>query len=79
MKLQFRISNPLKNKRNSGITIADVAREADVSAMTVSRALREPSRVSEKSLERISELEIIKVLETEKSRMPLVGKNMQAS
>lgn len=53
MNLQFRISNPLKNKRNSGITIADVAREADVSAMTVSRALREPSRVSEKSLERI--------------------------
>ena len=51
--MQFRISNPLKNKRNSGITIADVAREADVSAMTVSRALREPSRVSEKSLERI--------------------------
>lgn len=43
----------MKNKRNSGITIADVAREANVSAMTVSRALREPERVSGKSLERI--------------------------
>jgi len=51
--LQLKICNPLKNRRNSGITIADVAHEADVSAMTVSRALREPNRVSAKSLERI--------------------------
>ncbi|MDF1608352.1 LacI family DNA-binding transcriptional regulator [Hoeflea sp. YIM 152468] len=43
----------MKNKRNISITIADVAREAGVSAMTVSRALREPERVSVKSLSRI--------------------------
>ena len=43
----------MKSRRNTGITIADVAREADVSAMTVSRALREPERVSVKSLARI--------------------------
>jgi LacI family transcriptional regulator, gluconate utilization system Gnt-I transcriptional repressor len=42
-------------KRNDvlAITIADVAREAGVSAMTVSRALREPGKVSAKSLEKI--------------------------
>lgn len=45
--------NSLKNKKNKQITIADVAREASVSAMTVSRALREPERVSSKSLKRI--------------------------
>lgn len=33
--------------------IADVAREAGVSAMTVSRALREPDKVSKRSLEKI--------------------------
>ncbi|WP_306031158.1 LacI family DNA-binding transcriptional regulator [Stappia sp. MMSF_3263] len=42
-------------KRNGvlAITIADVAREAGVSAMTVSRALREPGKVSAKSLQKI--------------------------
>nr|WP_282449538.1 LacI family DNA-binding transcriptional regulator [Roseibium sp. CAU 1639] len=35
------------------ITIADVAREAGVSAMTVSRALRDPDKVSAKTLEKI--------------------------
>ncbi|MAS06057.1 MAG: transcriptional regulator [Ahrensia sp.] len=43
----------MKNNRNKSVTIADVAREAGVSAMTVSRALREPNRVSGKSLEHI--------------------------
>ncbi|QKV17517.1 LacI family DNA-binding transcriptional regulator [Oricola thermophila] len=43
----------MKNNRNKTVTIADVAREAGVSAMTVSRALREPDRVSAKSLKQI--------------------------
>lgn len=46
----------MKKKRNNGLTISDVAREAGVSAMTVSRALREPDRVSQKSREQIREV-----------------------
>lgn len=40
--------------KSSGVTIADVAREAGVSPMTVSRALREPERVSAKALKQIA-------------------------
>lgn len=40
--------------KSNGITITDVAREAGVSPMTVSRALREPERVSAKSLKQIT-------------------------
>lgn len=43
----------MKGKTILAVTIADVAREAGVSAMTVSRALREPERVSAKSLDKI--------------------------
>lgn len=45
--------NRLKKRGNFGITLADVAREAGVSAMTVSRALRNPDQVSAKSRDAI--------------------------
>lgn len=40
--------------KSTAVTIADVAREAGVSPMTVSRALREPERVSAKALKQIT-------------------------
>ncbi|WP_306025137.1 LacI family DNA-binding transcriptional regulator [Oceaniradius stylonematis] len=43
----------MKNRGRSGVTLADVAREAGVSAMTVSRALRNPDRVSARSRDAI--------------------------
>ncbi|WP_336057952.1 LacI family DNA-binding transcriptional regulator [Nitratireductor sp. CH_MIT9313-5] len=42
-----------KARRSGRVTLAEVAREADVSAITVSRALRDPEQVSQATMERI--------------------------
>lgn len=42
-----------KPRASKGLTLSDVAREAGVSAITVSRALRQPERVSPEVLERV--------------------------
>lgn len=42
-----------KARRSGRVTLAEVAREADVSAITVSRALRGPEQVSEATMARI--------------------------
>ncbi len=47
------LDNPLEWLCNLKVTIEDVAREANVSAMTVSRALRSPEKVSTKTREKI--------------------------
>lgn len=50
-----RPSDPPQNRRNSGVTMAEVGRLAGVSQVTVSRALSSPDKVSPQTLQRIQD------------------------
>lgn len=44
-----------RNREPAGVTLEDVARLANVSAITVSRALNQPDKVAAKTLERVNQ------------------------
>ncbi|MCG9772165.1 LacI family DNA-binding transcriptional regulator, partial [Vibrio diabolicus] len=50
------MSEPRKRRSTGNVTLADVAKQAGVGTMTVSRALRTPELVSDKLREKIQQV-----------------------